>query len=940
MYAVRGKCGFVKKSKAERCGKVSRVQFLRHSASRHEVVAKQPDHDLRKGRRIVDLKTLATNMWCDNCNDSLSLRHLQSEESRGLASIFTVRCHRCLALAQVISDKPTRSPKSGRLVFSVNCKAAFACIDTGVAHDQLNKFLSAVNVPPIPRNTMKVAEGIVSPAIIQTAHNSCQEAIEEERELTLKALRSEGELSALPEERAVDNPAFNTSNASDSPTEQISEEWAVDDPAFNSSFASDCPTEEISEEWVVDDPFNSSHASDCRTEQAEVNQDKPDDVVPITCKYDFGWNKRGNGHAYDSHSGHGSAIGNYTNKVVAYDAMSKYCALCARGHSAQDHECAINYGGSSKGMEPFTAVKILLKNEQFSQGRVRLGTLVGDADSSTMAALSRESAFPIRKFLDLNHGLKAFSRALWVLKKSTFKWLTAEAIKNLTSRCLGYALAQNRGDVEATRRAIMNIPEHVYGNHTSCGDWCKAKDNPNYVFKDFPSKQPLRDPAFKATLIKMLQDMADNAEQLAPGGSTQQNESFNHMVATRAPKSRHYCGTNSNYLRVSATVSYKNLGAEHSEAVFKSANLSPTVNAFRVSVQRRREWKARYQSRLDDKRRRLHLKTKNLWAEADAARKDGPSYESGMSGVMERAVASSDCSSDWLPPPCDISPDCAVVYVDIETTGFLATDQIVQVAAKCGDRQFSVFMMPTVSFHAIASAKTGFKVFRGELMYREEVLTTTPPLNAAEQFITFLAECGPQVLLVGHNIIRFDAPRIVQWLEDLSCLKDFCEVVCGFTDTKPLIKQGKVGGQEELAKTYLVGPEWEVHRQGAHNASSDVILLEGLVRHFKVGVNTLKTSAVSSREFFMNRAMLKRRRFLLPQLAELKGKVSDLMIGRMAAHGVTISDLQREFDKNGVPGLTIFLGMHINGKPRVTASKKIVNAIAEHISGKENLPPL
>lgn len=54
--------------------------------------------------------------------------------------------------------------------------------------------------------------------------------------------------------------------------------------------------------------------------------------VKITVKYDFGWDKRGNGFTYDSHSGRGAIFGNESNKILGYDVVSSYCAKCARGH--------------------------------------------------------------------------------------------------------------------------------------------------------------------------------------------------------------------------------------------------------------------------------------------------------------------------------------------------------------------------------------------------------------------------------------------------------------------------------------------------------------------------------------------------------------------------------------------------------------------------------
>jgi len=61
------------------------------------------------------------------------------------------------------------------------------CIDTGIGHDQLNKLLAAANLPVISRNTIKLAEERVGAAVVETANDSCKEAIALERQLSESA---------------------------------------------------------------------------------------------------------------------------------------------------------------------------------------------------------------------------------------------------------------------------------------------------------------------------------------------------------------------------------------------------------------------------------------------------------------------------------------------------------------------------------------------------------------------------------------------------------------------------------------------------------------------------------------------------------------------------------------------------------------------------------
>jgi len=81
----------------------------------------------------------------------------------------------------------------------------------------------------------------------------------------------------------------------------------------------------------------------------------------------------------------------------------------------------------------------------------------------------------------------------------------------------------------------------------------------------------------------------------------------------------------------------------------------------------------------------LFGKMKDSWKDAASTAAEGLTYVSGMGNVMERAADASRVSS-WLPEDTPLNEDCRVVFVDIETTGFKGTDDVVQIAAKCEDR--------------------------------------------------------------------------------------------------------------------------------------------------------------------------------------------------------------------------------------------------------------
>ncbi|XP_034232802.1 uncharacterized protein LOC117640412 [Thrips palmi] len=534
----------------------------------------------------------------------------------------------------------------------------------------------------------------------------------------------------------------------------------------------------------------------------------------------------------------------------------------------------------------------------------------------------------------MNHNIKSVNNALYKSKARGFSFLKGDVI-NYLKRCVSYAIAQNKNNVEGVRSAILNISKHTFGEHDGCGDWCKAKSDPNYVYKYLPNQQPFTCPEWRQELEELLQKQADDAPQLAPGGSTQPNESFNHMVNTRAPKSRHYAGTLANKMRVACAVNTKNIGSEHINIVFEKLKMSPSATEFRAKLERSRIWKRSYQKKDSVKRRRLFLKNKNTWRDYTASSQTGLTYVSGMSSVMERAasaaskVASVPC---YLPPPSVLLPECKLVIVDIETTGFSSSDQIIQLAAKCEEKEFSAYILPTKKVHPKASEKTGFRLQGGKLRRHQHCMPTCEAGKACADVVDFLSLCANQVILVGHGIGSFDFPRILKLLRAKGLAKEFLALVYGLTNTIPLIQQGTVKKEDCLAKMYLKGPQWEKLVNGAHDALVDCILLDALLKHFAVGEVTLKEKVQPIHQLLQKQAALKKKMEHRPALLAMQTfGVSKIMIGKMAATGVTVEELQSEYQTHGRVGLEVCLGVQLAGKPRVTTNKSIIDCVEKYL---------
>ncbi|KAF5295264.1 hypothetical protein FQA39_LY13129 [Lamprigera yunnana] len=103
--------------------------------------------------------------------------------------------------------------------------------------------------------------------------------------------------------------------------------------------------------------------------------------------------------------------------------------------------------------------------------------------------------------------------------------------------------------------------------------------------------------------------------------------------------------------------------------------------------------------------------------------------------------------------------------------------------------QFEAFMIPTVLFDPRGSAKKGLSMDNGRLFRHGIELPTVSSLEA-----------------VGHNIVRFDAPKICKWLWQYELEGELYEMLYEICDTLSILSQGKVGSFNKLSETYLTTP--------------------------------------------------------------------------------------------------------------------------------------
>ena len=93
-------------------------------------------------------------------------------------------------------------------------------------------------------------------------------------------------------------------------------------------------------------------------------------------------------------------------------------------------------------------------------------------------------------------------------------------------------------------------------------------------------------------LCGVFDGLAAYSERLASLGSSQGNESLNNTIASKAPKSRCYGGSESHNFRTAAAV-LQNEGHGYVAAVASQARYSPSKNAATLAAQRNKKECAR-----------------------------------------------------------------------------------------------------------------------------------------------------------------------------------------------------------------------------------------------------------------------------------------------------------------------------------------------------------
>ena len=342
----------------------------------------------------------------------------------------------------------------------------------------------------------------------------------------------------------------------------------------------------------------------------------------------------------------------------------------------------------------------------------------------------------------------------------------------------------------------------------------------------------------------------DVVARLAPCASTQVNESFNALVSTKCPKSRHYSGSSSIFYRVAAAVCQKNEGYNY------LCKISRRLGITRRGVLKKyasirdnkiRKDKLRKASKTF-KRTRLVKRISSLMHEEGKTAKEGKTYESNMGVAGEVTTAESNkftvirkkCEEDVresLIPLCrqDIaefehavehelgkmkpslymhrqeysSRRLLYIMYDFETTSLShKTCEVIQIAASTVDEEhkFSCYILPESNIHEEAFNVTGLRITtvegKRELTKNGIVLRTLQSHSAFKELTEFVLRTGQLYNysnVIAHNGETYDMSILLRYLlSNSEARKSLEDATSLFVDSKRLVQ--KKYSQEKPAK--------------------------------------------------------------------------------------------------------------------------------------------
>lgn len=204
-------------------------------------------------------------------------------------------------------------------------------------------------------------------------------------------------------------------------------------------------------------------------------------------------------------------------------------------------------------MEPRGAAELVAKSKILKKAQIEVGFFIADNDTTCESHIRNAGNDYFFKQSYIIHTTKGVGKHMHEIRKNKSldpqQELTLDAIKHIQT-CFSSVVHQNKGDVPKMKKALENIPYHLFDLHANYGQWCKNGSNKENTLRKRFSNAHLFD-----ALVKFFSLL--DARKFCSAASSQANESVNATMATKAPKRLSLSKSESADFRYSATVAQK-----------------------------------------------------------------------------------------------------------------------------------------------------------------------------------------------------------------------------------------------------------------------------------------------------------------------------------------------------------------------------------------------
>lgn len=207
----------------------------------------------------------------------------------------------------------------------------------------------------------------------------------------------------------------------------------------------------------------------------------------------------------------------------------------------------------------------------------------------------------------------------------------------------------------------------------------------------------------------MFKKYANNAFKFSIAASSQVNESVNNMISRKAPKNICLSKSAACDFRVASAICCKNDGEISLLDIKKKITLSPGIHTQRHAerVDKLRKKKSeKIRTKAQKVCRQLLAREREKLRKSNE--KSGVRYESNYGINSTVPIDFQMANNNYIVPQ-----DCKVIYSNLETSGFHTSAEILQIAAKCKEKFFNIYVNPTQMISEVATKVTGLSFISG-----------------------------------------------------------------------------------------------------------------------------------------------------------------------------------------------------------------------------------